>query len=80
LFTQLARAILNIQLTALTFRISNQFSDIISGQYTVAGERQKRLWHSNRRSLFIDVPQILYAKRRWFNDTWKIKFSDFELD
>jgi hypothetical protein len=47
------------------FQDSNQFLNIISGEYTVAVRDKKRLWHCNRRGLFIDVPQILYAKRRW---------------
>jgi hypothetical protein len=65
LFTQLARAILNIQLTVLTFRIAINFAASSAGQYTVQVRDKNGLWHSNRRSLFIDVPQILYAKRRW---------------
>jgi gliding motility-associated-like protein len=41
--------------------------------------REKNGCGSNRRSLFIDVPQILYPNGDGFNDTWKIKFSDNEI-
>jgi hypothetical protein len=40
------------------FQDSNQFSNIVSGQYTVHVRDKNGLCYSNRRSLFIDVPQI----------------------
>jgi hypothetical protein len=73
-FTQRARAILNIQLTVLTSRIAINFRT--SSVVTCACETKKRLWYSNRRSLFIDVPQILLLQTM---DLMTLGKSNFQI-
>ncbi|MDI1306286.1 MAG: T9SS type B sorting domain-containing protein [bacterium] len=60
------------------FQDSNQFSNIISGQYTVSVRDKNGCGTVTDEVYLFMYPKFFTPNGDGYNDTWKIKFSDFE--
>jgi gliding motility-associated-like protein len=62
------------------FQDSNQFSNLISDQYTVHVRDKNGCGTVTDEVYLLMYPKFFTANGDGFNDTWKIKFSDIEED
>ncbi|KIA85517.1 T9SS type B sorting domain-containing protein [Flavobacterium sp. AED] len=61
------------------FQDSNQFSNIISGQYTIHVRDKNGCGTVTDEVYLLMYPKFFTPNGDGYNDTWKIKFSDYEL-
>jgi gliding motility-associated-like protein len=61
------------------FQDSNQFSNLISGQYTVSVRDKNGCGTATDEVYLLMYPKFFTPNGDGFNDTWKIKFSDIEV-
>ena len=62
------------------FQDSNQFSNVISGQYTVFVRDKNGCGTVTDEVYLLMYPKFFTPNGDGYNDTWNIKFSDFEED
>jgi gliding motility-associated-like protein len=62
------------------FQDNNQFSNLISGQYTVSVRDKNGCGTVTEEVYLLMYPKFFTPNGDGFNDTWKIKFSDVEED
>lgn len=62
------------------FQDNNQFSNLISGQYTVSVRDKNGCGTVTEEVYLLMYPKFFTPNGDSFNDTWKIKFSDVEED
>jgi gliding motility-associated-like protein len=61
------------------FQDSNQFTNIVSGQYTVHVRDKNGCGTVTDEVYLLMYPKFFTPNGDNYNDTWKIKFSDFEI-
>ena len=67
-------------INGIHFQDSNQFSNLISGQYTVSVRDKNGCGTVTEEVYLLMYPKFFTPNGDGFNDTWKIKFSDIEED